>query len=115
MDVRPRPNACFSRISSALTELMGRDIRANDPRMSAGYPSQKLPLWADFSVLNNDGLFCKDPFSERPPFSEPDPKIKRFGFPFNGFEALALSVGLLSESPPRIPLGPLGLHNTLLS
>ena len=28
-----------------------RDIRANDPRMSTGYPSQKLPLWADFSFL----------------------------------------------------------------
>ena len=28
-----------------------RDIRANDPRMSAGYLSPKLPLWADFSFL----------------------------------------------------------------
>ena len=37
----PRSNACFSRISSALTEVWGRDIRANDPRMSAGCPSQK--------------------------------------------------------------------------
>ena len=26
----PRPNACFSRILSALTEVLGRDIRAND-------------------------------------------------------------------------------------
>ena len=41
----------FSRILSALTEVLGRDIRANDPRTSAGYPSQKLPLWADFSCL----------------------------------------------------------------
>ena len=31
---------------------MGRDIRANDPRTSAGRPSQKLPLWADFPFLN---------------------------------------------------------------
>ena len=41
----------FSRILSALTEVLGRDIRANDPRMSAGYPARKLPLWADFSFL----------------------------------------------------------------
>ena len=31
----------------AVTEILGRDIRANDPRMSAGCPSPKLPLWAD--------------------------------------------------------------------
>ena len=36
---------------TALTEVLGRDIRANDPRTSAGCPSQKLPLWADFSIL----------------------------------------------------------------
>ena len=42
----------FFRILTALTEVLGRDIRANGPRMSAGYPSQKLPLWADFSFLN---------------------------------------------------------------
>ena len=30
----PLRNACFSRISTALTEVLGRDIRANDPRMS---------------------------------------------------------------------------------
>ena len=41
----------FSRILTALTEVLGRDLRANDPRMSAGNPSQKLPLWADFSFL----------------------------------------------------------------
>ena len=41
----------FSRILSTLTEVFGRYIRANDPRMSAGYPSQKLPLWAAFSFL----------------------------------------------------------------
>ena len=41
----------FSRTLTALTEVLGRDICANDPRMSAGYPSQKLPLWADFSFL----------------------------------------------------------------
>ena len=47
----PRQNACFSRILTTLTEVLGRDIRANDPPMSAGCPSQKLPLWADFSFL----------------------------------------------------------------
>ena len=47
----PRRDACFSRISTALTEVLGRDIRANDPRMSAGCPSPKLPLWADFPFL----------------------------------------------------------------
>ena len=41
----------FPRILTALTEALGRDIRTNDPRMSAGCPSQKLPLWADFSFL----------------------------------------------------------------
>ena len=50
MDVRGE-NACFSRIWRALTEVLGRDVRANDPRMSAGYPSKKLPLWAEFSFL----------------------------------------------------------------
>ena len=34
----------FSRILRALTEVWGRAICANDPRMSAGYPSPKLPL-----------------------------------------------------------------------
>ena len=34
-----------------LTEVLGRDIRANDPGMSTGYQSPKLPLWADFSFL----------------------------------------------------------------
>ena len=47
----PRRHAYVSRILTALTEVLGRDIRANDPRMSAGCPSQKLPLWADFSFL----------------------------------------------------------------
>ena len=42
----------FSRILTALTEVLGRDIRANAPRMSAGCPPQKLPLWADSSFLN---------------------------------------------------------------
>ena len=36
----------------ALTEVLGRDTRANGPRMSEGYPSQKLPLWAEFSFSN---------------------------------------------------------------
>ena len=48
----PCLHACFSRILSTLTEVLGRGIRANEPRMSAGYPSQKLPLWADFFVLD---------------------------------------------------------------
>ena len=43
----PRRNSCFPRILTALTEVLGRDIRAND----AGCPSQRLPLWADFSSL----------------------------------------------------------------
>ena len=38
--------ACFSRILTTLTEVLGRDIRANDPQMSAGCPSL-----ADFSFL----------------------------------------------------------------
>ena len=51
---KKHPNACFfPGFSSALTEVLGWDIRANDPRMSPGYPSQKLRLWADFSFLNN--------------------------------------------------------------
>ena len=53
----PRQNACCSRIQTALTEVLGRDIRANDPRMSAGCPSQKLPLWADFSFLKDRNIF----------------------------------------------------------
>ena len=51
MDVRAQMLVFFSRIWSALTEVLGRDIRANDPWMSAEYPSQKLTLWADFSFL----------------------------------------------------------------
>ena len=47
----PRPNACFSRILSALTEVLGRDLRANDPWMSAGYPARRLTLWAEFTFL----------------------------------------------------------------
>ena len=46
------PDRSFGPGLSTLTEVLGRDIRANDPRMSAGYPSQKLTLWADFSFLN---------------------------------------------------------------
>ena len=53
MDVRAQM-LVFSSIFSALTEVLGRDIRANDPRMSAGYPPLKLPLWADFAFL----MFC---------------------------------------------------------
>ena len=35
----PRRNACFSSSLRTLTKVLGRDIRANDPQMSAGYPS----------------------------------------------------------------------------
>ena len=44
----------FPGISRTLTEVLGRGIRANDPRISAGYPARKLPLGADFSFLNLD-------------------------------------------------------------
>ena len=40
----------------ALWEVLSRDIRANDPRMSAGYPARKLPLWAAFSFQNCSAL-----------------------------------------------------------
>ena len=48
MDVRgfgswiSAPKCLFFQNLSALTEVLGRDIRANDPRMSAGYPARKL-------------------------------------------------------------------------
>ena len=41
MDVRAEM-LVFSRILTALTEVLGRDIRANDPRMSAGCSSQNF-------------------------------------------------------------------------
>ena len=37
----PRRNACFSRIWTALTEVLGRDIRANDPRDVRGMSVSK--------------------------------------------------------------------------
>ena len=49
----PHRSAYFSSVSRALTEVLARDIRANGPRMSAGYPSRKLPLWADFPFLKD--------------------------------------------------------------
>ena len=52
MDVRTEM-LVFSRILTALTEVLGRDIRADRPRTSAGYPSQNLPLWDDFSFLTS--------------------------------------------------------------
>ena len=58
MDIRARM-LVFSRILTALTEVLGRDIRANGPRMSAGCPSQKLPLWADFSFLTWSSKFSR--------------------------------------------------------
>ena len=51
MDVRAECLFFFFQDFERLTEVLGRDIRANDPRMSAGCPSQKLPLLADFSFL----------------------------------------------------------------
>ena len=59
MDVRAfgswmsAPKCLISRILTALTEGLGQDIRANDPRMSAGCPSQQLSLWADFLFLTS--------------------------------------------------------------
>ena len=43
------------------TEVFTRDVCANDPWMSAGYPSWKLPLCADFSVLDIFAHVCGDP------------------------------------------------------
>ena len=42
------PKCLFFKDLTALTEVLCRGIRANDPPMSAGCPSQKLP---DFSFL----------------------------------------------------------------
>ena len=54
MDVRAQM-LVFSMILSALTEVLGRGIGTNGPGMSAA--SQKLPLWADFFVLEiQEGL-----------------------------------------------------------
>ena len=44
---------CFSRVWRALTEVLSRDICANDPGMSAGFPARTLPLWAVFSFLRS--------------------------------------------------------------
>ena len=60
------PECLFSRILSALTEVLGREIRANDPRMSAEYPARKLPLWADFSFLKDEQNFCGEYFPLKP-------------------------------------------------
>ena len=70
----PRRNACFSTILTSLTEVLGRDIRASDPRMSAGCPSQKLPLWADFSFLTK-GWFPKEGFWQTFPCTKFPPKV----------------------------------------
>ena len=48
----PRPDACFFQDFEGPDRSLGRDIRADGPWMSVGYPSPKLPLWADFSFLN---------------------------------------------------------------
>ena len=81
----PRRNACLSGILAALTEVLGRDIRANDPRMSAGRPPQKLPLWADFSFL----MFATPFKLDRVSFSTPS---------FNFFTLQSLvTVACLSE------------------
>ena len=47
MDVRGDMLVFFSRIWRALTEVLGRDIRANDPRMSAVLKASS----AEFSLL----------------------------------------------------------------
>ena len=56
MDVRAQMFVFFSRILRGPTEVLGQDIRANDPRMSVGYPARKLPLWADFLFLRFGGI-----------------------------------------------------------
>ena len=58
MDVRA-PMLVFFKDFEHPGRSFGRDIRANDPRMSAGYPSQKLPLWADFSFLKTESKTSK--------------------------------------------------------
>ena len=47
MDVR-----AFSRVLSALTEILGRDICANDPPDVRGISVLKTSSWADFSFLS---------------------------------------------------------------
>ena len=42
------PNACFSKVSRGCPKFLTRDVRPNDPQMSAGHPARKLSLWADF-------------------------------------------------------------------
>ena len=76
------PKCFFSRILTTLTEVFGRDIRANDPRMSAGCPSQKLPkgpfrtkntttiekivnYYAAMFLLRPPNLLRRGPFFER--------------------------------------------------
>ena len=114
MDVRAQMLVFFSRISRALTEVSGRDIRANDPRMSVGYPSAKLPLWADFSFLN----LSSSVWSRPPPIYQPWIPFCLFHFPADGCDwccclhaspllcnthavrpRLAKSLGTVSKSP----------------
>ena len=57
----------FSKILSTLTEVLGRDSRANDPRMSAGCPSQKLTLWAEISFLTHIALNVAIQEEDAPP------------------------------------------------
>ena len=52
----PRRNAYFSRILTALTEVLGQDIRANDPRMSAGYASSLR--WFSFLRFSGGTTCC---------------------------------------------------------
>ena len=60
------PKCLFFKDLRGLTEILGQDIRANDPRMSAGYPSQNLPLWAAFPHVNDVlGSSFPDPFPLR--------------------------------------------------
>ena len=49
MDVRTQM-LVFSKVSRACPKFLARDVRANEPGMSAGYPARKLSLWALFFV-----------------------------------------------------------------
>ena len=46
----PPRNACFPRVSKTLTEVLSRDVRPNDPRISTGYPAPKTSSLRCFFV-----------------------------------------------------------------
>ena len=54
----PHRNAGSPRVSRALTEVLVRDIRANAPRMSAGYPARKTSSLGCFFVPDNCRRLC---------------------------------------------------------